>query len=149
MRMKFVQGDKGNRSRSRRGRNLEEREKRVNRTEQKEKQKCLEEGGGQGKGSGEDRCWRKWWSIRLGDKADGRPGLSGVESSASESRGARIRYDRIFDDEKNKDSMYDDSREWGMVSVSMGKVATKRGFLMGMTERSGADAQWELKEDGK
>jgi hypothetical protein len=58
---------------------------------------------------GKNQCWR---SIRLRDKADGRHGLSGVESSARKSRGARIRNDSVFDDEKKKDSdsMYDGSR---------------------------------------
>ena len=36
------------------------------------------------------------------------PGCRASSQSARESRGARISYQGIFDDEKNKDSMYDD-----------------------------------------
>lgn len=35
-----------------------------------------------------------------------------------------------------------------MVSAKLGRVATKRGFVTGLTERRGGDAQRELKEDG-
>lgn len=34
-----------------------------------------------------------------------------------------------------------------MVSAKLGRVATKRGFVTGLTE-GGGDAQRELKEDG-